>query len=112
MGSRSSFGSAYARYRNLPSLTSTFDQTHPGDFKGFDRDYPSAAETIEFPEDESVEVASDETLDRSVELGSLDVLVARDPLIGELVDDFEAQRLRMVSAVLLLAFSRRRLLVC
>jgi hypothetical protein len=48
----------------------------------------------------------------SVELGSLDVLVARDPFIGELVDDFEAQRLRMVSAVLLLALSRRRLLVC
>lgn len=73
--------------------------------------HPSTGESIEFPDDECVEVASDETFDRSVELGSLDVLVARDPFIGELVDDFEAQRLRMVSAVLLLALSRRRVLI-
>ena len=56
-------------------------------------------------------VASDETLDCSVEFGPLDVLVARGRFVGELVVDLEAQRLRMVSAVLLLALRGRRLLV-
>lgn len=73
--------------------------------------HPSAGESIEFPDDECVEVTSDETLDRFIERWSLDVLVARDPFVGEDLDDFEAQRLRMVSAVLLLALRGRRLLV-
>ena len=36
------------------------------------RSMVSAGKPIEFPDDECVEVTSDETLDRSVELGSLE----------------------------------------